>query len=276
LRSKIRFKHYSIRTEDAYVDWVRRFFAFHGTRRPADLGPKEVEAFLTHLAVEGKVTASTQNQAKSAILFFYRHVLEVELPWLDAIESAKQSHRLPVVLTQDEAQALLQRMSGVTGLVAKLLYGSGLRLMEAVRLRVKDLDLKRLEILIRDGKGGKDRVTMLPEKLKHPLIAQLAVAQALHRRDLSEGLGEVYLPFALSRKYPSAAREWIWQYVFPADRVSQDPRSEMRRRHHLDEQLVERAVREALRAAGIHKPATPHTLRHYLPYLTMSGTFVVA
>jgi integron integrase len=207
LRDKIRLKHYSIRTEHAYVDWVRRFILFHGKRHPMDLGGAEVEAFLTHLAVEGRVAASTQNQAKSALLFLYKEVMGSELPWLKNVENAKRPQRLPVVLSCDEVGSLLSRMTGSNGLIARLLYGSGLRLMEAVRLRVKDLDLTRLEILVRDGKGAKDRVTMLPDSLKAPLQAQLAVARALHERDLVEGVGEVWLPFALERKYPSAARE---------------------------------------------------------------------
>ena len=272
LRDRIRLKHYSIRTEHAYVDWVRRFVLFHGKRHPADMGAKEVEAFLTHLAVQGNVAASTQNQAKSAILFLYREVLGSELPWLDGVESAKRPQRLPVVLTEDEVEALLARMSGTCGLVARLLYGSGLRLLEAARLRVKDLDLERLEILVRDGKGAKDRVTMVPESLREPVQAQLAVAEALHRRDLGEGFGEVYLPFALARKYPNAAKEWKWQYVFPADRISRDPRSGARRRHHIDGQHLERAMRLALREAGIHKPATPHSLRHsFATHLLQAG-----
>jgi integron integrase len=272
LRGKIRLKHYSIRTEDAYVDWVRRFILFHGKRHPAEMGAGEVEAFLTHLAVEGQVAASTQTQAKSALLFLYREVLGSELPWLNAVESARRSQRLPVVLTEDEVAMLLSRMSGTTGLVARLLYGSGLRLMEAVRLRVKDLDLKRMEIVVRDGKGAKDRVTMAPGSLREPLLAQLAVAGALHRRDLSEGLGVVYLPYALERKYPNAGKEWMWQYVFPAERLSRDPRSGLWRRHHLDGQHVERAMRLALREAGIHKPATPHTLRHsFATHLLQAG-----
>jgi integron integrase len=272
VRDKIRVKHYSIRTEHAYVDWVRRFVRFHGKRHPAELGAKEVEAFLTYLAVEGRVAASTQNQAKSALLFLYKEVLGSELPWLKNVENARRPQRLPVVLGREEVAALLSRMTGSGGLIARLLYGSGLRLMETVRLRVKDVELNRLEILVRDGKGAKDRVTMLPYSLKAPLQAQLAVARALHERDLVEGLGEVWLPFALERKYPSAAREWAWQYVFPSERLSGDPRSGKTRRHHIDEQNVQRSMRQALRAAGIHKLATPHTLRHsFATHLLESG-----
>ena len=272
MRDKIRVKHYSIRTEQTYLDWVRRYIRFHGLRHPRELGAEAVEAFLTHLAVKRNVAASTQNQAKSALLFLYKEVLGAELPWLDGVESAKQSKRLPVVLSQSEATQLLARMSGTAGLIARLLYGSGLRLMEGVRLRVKDLDLDRCEILVRDGKGAKDRVTVLPQRLMEPLAAQLAVTDALHKRDLSEGFGAVYLPHALERKYPNAPREWAWQYVFPAERLSVDPRSGVRRRHHFDEQLVQRAMRDALRAAGIPKPATPHSLRHsFATHLLESG-----
>jgi integron integrase len=251
---------------------VRRFIVFHRKRHPAEMGAAEVESFLTHLAVKSLVAASTQNQAKSALLFLYREVLQIELPWLDGIESAKRPQRLPVVLTEDEVAALLSRMTGAPGLIARLLYGSGLRLLEAARLRVKDLDLKCREILVRDGKGAKDRVTLLPDSLVAPLSAQLDVAAAVHRRDLGEGFGEVYLPHALARKYPSAAREWMWQYVFPAERLSVEPRSETRRRHHLDSQHVQRAMYRALREAGINKPATPHTLRHsFATQLLQSG-----
>jgi integron integrase len=272
MRERIRLKHYSIRTEYAYLDWVRRFILFHSKRHPAEMGAAEVEAFLTHLAVNRNVAASTQNQAKSALLFLYREVLRSELPWLDGIESAKQSQRLPVVLTQDEVSRLLNRMSGTPALVARLLYGSGLRLLEAARLRVKDLDLRRLEIIVRDGKGAKDRVTMLPSALVGPMQTQLDVARALHQRDLNQGLGEVYLPYALAQKYPSAPKEWMWQYVFPAERLSRDPRSDKRRRHHFDGQQVQRAMYQALRDAGIHKPATPHTLRHsFATHLLQSG-----
>jgi integron integrase len=272
LRNTRRIRHYSIRTEQAYVDWVRRFVHFHRLRHPADMGAKEVEAFLTYLAVQRRVAATTQNQAKSALLFLYRAVLGIELPWLNEVERAKPSKRLPVVLTEGEVDALLARMSGIQGLIARLLYGSGMRLMEAVRLRVKDLDFRRREILIRDGKGAKDRVTMLPGPLVETLTAHLVLAKELHQQDLAAGYGRVYLPYALERKYPSAATQWMWQYVFPAARRSQDPRSGTIRRHHIDEQLVQRSMQQALREAGIHKPATPHTLRHsFATHLLQSG-----
>lgn len=262
MRDKLRVKHYSIRTEYSYLDWARRYIRFHGLRHPSDLGPAAVEEFLTSLAVKGNVAASTQNQAKSALLFLYKEVLGIELPWLDGVVSAKRPQRLPVVLTRDDVARLLESMKGTPGLVARLLYGSGMRILEGVRLRVKDLDLVRSEVMVRDGKGGKDRVTVLPRSLHEPLKLQLEFARALHTKDLAEGFGSVYLPHALDRKYPNAAREWAWQYVFPADRLSVDPRSGVRRRHHLDEQWIQRVMRDSLRATRIAKPATPHTLRH--------------
>jgi integron integrase len=254
------------------VQWIRRFIAFFGHRHPSRLGPNEVTTFLTHLAVKSNVTASTQNQAKSAILFLYREVLEISLPWLDGIESAKRPQRLPVALTHEETDALLLRISDVTGLVVQLLYGSGLRLMEALRLRVKDVDFGRREIVVREGKGAKDRVTMLPAVLVDPLRAHLGWVRAVHAADLARGYGAVYMPFALARKYPSAAREWCWQYVFPADRISIDPRSGERRRHHLDQQVIQRAVRQAAMDPGIDKPVSPHSLRHsFATHLLESG-----
>jgi integron integrase len=272
VRDRIRLKHYSIRTEQAYLDWVRRFVVFHGRRHPRELGHAHVEAFLTHLAVEGNVAAATQNQAKSALLFLYKEVLGAELPWLDGVESAKRPARLPVVLTVEEVRGVLQRVDGTRGLILRLLYGTGMRLLEALRLRVKDVDFQRREILVRDGKGARDRVTMLPDRLALPLREHLARVKALHDDDLRAGYGEVYLPYALSRKYPNAAREWAWQYVFPSAKRSVDPRSGAVRRHHADDQNVQRAMRAALREAGIAKPATPHTLRHsFATHLLESG-----
>jgi integron integrase len=261
-RQKIRLKHYSLRTEQAYLDWIKRFILFHGKRHPAELGAPEVEAFLTHLAVHRGVSASTQNQAKSALLFMYKEVLGTELPWLDHVERAKTPQRLPVVLTQDEVAAVLKRLDGVHRLVGRLLYGTGMRIMEGMRLRVKDVEFTRREILVRDGKGQKDRVAMLPDRIAEPLQQQMAEARTLHNRDLAAGRGEAYLPDALSRKYPNAAREWGWQYVFPAAALSRDPRSGVVRRHHLSDQSFQRAMRQAVRDAGLVKPATPHTLRH--------------
>jgi integron integrase len=258
----LRVKHYSIRTEKAYLDWAKRYIRFHRMRHPADLGPKDLEAFLTHLAVAGNVAPSTQSQAKSALLFLYGEVLGLQLPWLDDVVTAKQPRKLPVVLTREEVRLLLDAMSGTPGLVAQLLYGSGMRILEALRLRVKDLELARGELVVRDGKGAKDRVTVLPRSLVPALEAQLAYARGLHQRDVQAGHGRVYLPHALDRKYPGASRQWAWQYVFPADSLSVDPRSGILRRHHVDPQPVQRAMRDALRAAGIPKLATPHTLRH--------------
>ncbi len=273
VRDRIRLKHYSIRTEQAYLDWVRRFVVFHGRRHPRELGHAHVEAFLTHLAVEGKVAAATQNQAKSALLFLYKEVLGTELPWLEGVESAKRPARLPVVLTPEEVVAVLRRVDGTRGLILRLLYGTGMRMLEVLRLRVKDVDFQRREFLVRDGKGGRDRVTMLPDSLALMLRAHLARVKALHEDDLRAGFGEVYLPFALARKYPHAAREWAWQYVFPAGNRSVDPRSGAVRRHHADDQSVQRAMRAALRQAGIAKAATPHTLRHsFATHLLESGS----
>ena len=272
VRGKIRFKHYSLRTEQAYLDWIKRFILHFGKRHPRTLGGPEVEAFLTHLAVAGKVAASTQNQAKSALLFLYREVLEIELPWLDRVEAAKAPKRLPVVLTRDEVQALLVRLEGTSWLIANLLYGTGLRIMEALRLRVKDVDFARREVLVRDGKGFKDRVTMLPAALVAPLQAHLQRIEALHRQDLAAGVGAVFLPYALERKYPNAATEWGWQFVFPSAKLAVDPRSGAVRRHHLQDQAIQRMLKRAVRDAGLTKPATPHTLRHsFATHLLESG-----
>jgi len=270
VRERIRLKHYSIRTEQAYVDWIRRFIRFHGKRHPVTLGAPEVEAFLTDLAVTRNVAAPTQNQAKSALLFLYKEVLEIELPWLEDIQSARAPQRLPVVLTRDEVLRVLACLRGTHALIGRLLYGTGMRVMEAMRLRIKDVDFDRVEILVRDGKGLKDRVTVLPRSI----VPQLRVnfARMLHARDLKAGYGEVWLPFALQRKYRSAARDWGWQYVFPAEARSRDPRTGVVRRHHLSDQAFQRAMRQVVRDAGIAKPATPHTLRHsFATHLLESG-----
>ncbi|ARU32890.1 integrase [Sulfuriferula sp. AH1] len=272
VRHKLRVKHYSIRTEQTYLDWIKRYILFHGKQHPKSLGAIDVEAFLTHLAVAGNVAASTQNQAKSALLFLYREVLEIQLPWLDNVTQAKAPKRLPVVLTVSEVQAVLSRLPGTHALVGNLLYGSGMRLMEAIRLRVKDVDFARREIIVREGKGFKDRVTMLPETLIAPLKAHLLKIKALHDEDLAQHFGQVYLPFALDKKYPNAGHEWDWQYVFPSRNLSVDPRSGVTRRHHMDEKGLQRAIKQAVRDLGLVKPATPHTLRHsFATHLLQSG-----
>jgi integron integrase len=262
VRDRLRFMHYSIRTEEVYVDWIKRFIRFHNLRHPAQMGGPEVEAFLTHLAVSRKVAASTQNQALSALLFLYREIIEAELPWLDNMARANTPKRLPVVLTKEEVRLVLGELSGTVGLMTRLIYGTGMRIMECLRLRVKDVDFGRREILIREGKGFKDRVTVLPTALCESLAAHLVRVRRLHESDLKRGLGEVYLPFALARKYRHAARDWTWQYVFPSVRLSKDPRTGRLARHHASDKVIQRALRQALRDTDIAKPATPHTLRH--------------
>ena len=273
VRDRIRVLHYSIRTETAYLDWIKRYIHFFGKRHPRDLSAEHVEAFLSDLAVRGNVAAATQNQAKSALLFLYREVLQIDLPWLDGVTKAKVSRRLPVVLTVKEVQAVLGGMTGTTALMGRLLYGTGMRLMECVRLCVKDIEFSRHEILVRDGKGGKDRVTMLPQSLSDPLQAHLKQVRVLHREDIAQGYGEVYMPYALEKKYPNAARDWGWQYVFPSVKLSVDPRSGKTRRHHLDEKGLQRAVKQAVRDAELVKPATPHTLRHSFATHLLEGGY---
>ena len=262
LRARIRALHYSIRTEDAYADWARRFILFHEKRHPRDMGVAEVEAFLTHLAIERRVSASTQNQAKAALLFLYKKVLQIELPWLSEVVAAKVSRRLPVVLTQREVRELLLQLNGVTWLVASLLYGTGMRVLEGLRLRIKDIEFERREIIIREGKGSKDRITVLPENLMLPLREQIEHARALHQKDLTDGMGSVWLPDALASKYKNAAKSWGWQYVFPSAVRSIDPRSGAQRRHHVHEQSIQKSVSIAAKRAQIDKPCTPHVLRH--------------
>jgi integron integrase len=272
LRARIRALHYSIRTEDAYADWARRFILFHEKRHPRDMGVTEVEAFLTHLAVERKVSASTQNQAKAALLFLYKKVLQIELPWLSEVVAAKVSRRLPVVLTQREVRELLLQLNGVTWLVASLLYGTGMRVLEGLRLRIKDIEFERREIIIREGKGSKDRITVLPENLILPLREQIEHARVLHQKDLADGMGSVWLPDALATKYKSAARSWGWQYVFPSGVRSIDPRSGAQRRHHVHEQSIQKSVSTAAKRAAIDKPCTPHVLRHsFATHMLQSG-----
>lgn len=262
LRDLLRSRHYSLRTEESYVDWARRYILFHGKRHPRELGGDAILAFLNHLALDLNVSASTQNQARCAVLFLYRELLQVEPGELGAVAAAKKPRRLPTVLTRSEVRAVIAELSGVHRLMAQLLYGSGLRLMECLRLRVKDLDFEAHQLTVRDGKGMHDRVTMLPESLVDPLRAHLAHVRQLHDQDLAEGYGEVFLPFALARKAPHAARAWGWQYVFPASQRSLDPRSGVMRRHHLHESALQRAVREAVRASGVTKHASCHTFRH--------------
>ena len=272
LRSSLRLRHYSIRTETAYVDWARRFILHHNKRHPREMGGAEVTAFLSYLATERRVSASTQSQALSALLFLYREVLGIELPWMEEVIRARPSRRLPVVLTPTEVRGLLAELNGTMGLIASLLYGTGMRVLEGLRLRVKDVEFSRREILIRDGKGGKDRVTVLPENLILPLRQQLQQAQALHVADLAAGFGEVWLPDALSVKYPRAGKTWGWQYVFPAAARSSDPRSGTERRHHLTPEAIQKAVRIAAQRAGIVKPCTPHVLRHsFATHLLQNG-----
>jgi integron integrase len=273
VRHAIRARHYSRRTEAAYVTWIRRFILYHHKRHPAEMGEPEITRFLSSLASEAHASASTQNQALSALLFLYRDVLHKKLNWLHGIVRARRPGRLPVVLTRDEAEAILAHLHGVTWIMAALLYGAGLRLMECVRLRIKDVDLNRNQIIVRDGKGRKDRVTMLPARVKGPLTEHLKRVHRQHDEDLRHENGSVALPNAISRKYPSAAREWSWQWVFPATRSYFDMPTGERRRHHLHESVLQRAVKEAVRIAGIPKPASCHTLRHSFATLLLESGY---
>jgi integron integrase len=272
VRDALRTRHYSYRTEQSYVDWIKRFILYHGKRHPAELGEQEVRAFLSHLAIQRKVSASTQNQALSAILFLYRHVLNKDLVLPASLVRARKPAHLPTVLSNAEALAVIDQMSGTPKLMAQLLYGSGLRLTECLRLRVKDIDFGNHHILVRDGKGEKDRTTLLPESLIPALRRQLQVAREFYQQDLKDGFADVALPYALERKYPGAGREWSWQYVFPAAQRSLDPRSGKARRHHLDESTLQRAVKEAAHLARIAKPVSPHTFRHsFATHLLQNG-----
>ena len=262
VRETIRRKHYSLRTESTYIDWIKRYILFHRKRHPAEMGAAEMEQFLNHLAVQKKVAASTQNQALSALVFLYREVLRKDFEWMENLERAKKPARLPIVLTEFEVHKVLAHLDGQLWLMASLLYGAGLRLMECVRMRVKDIDFEYRQITVRDGKGNKDRVTMLPEASLEPLKHHLEKVRSLHQQDLADGCGEVYLPFALERKYREAGKEWAWQYVFPAVKRSIDPRGGKKRRHHIDEKTLQRAVKHAVRRAQLTKPATCHTFRH--------------
>lgn len=262
VRNVARVRHLAFRSEESYVNWIKRFVLFHDMRHPSQMGKVEVEEFLTHLAVQGAVASSTQNQALSAILFLYRHVLHLQLPWLDNVVRAKRPKRLPIVLSRSEVSSLFLHLDGTPRLVAGILYGAGLRLMEALRLRIHDLDFDYLQILVRDGKGGKDRHTVLPSGLISDMERHLSMVRSIHQGDLENGEGQVKLPSALARKYPSRAAEWGWQWVFPSPSFSPDPRDGIVRRHHLYHQRIQRAVSCAVRAASLNKPATCHTLRH--------------
>lgn len=268
VRNLMRVRHYSIRTEEAYVQWIRRFILFHGKRHPREMGSPEVAAFLTHLAVQGNVAASTQNQALAALLFLYKHILEIDLPRIDSVR-AKRPKRLPVVLSVAEVRAVLCGMVDPWKLMAELMYGAGLRLLETCRLRVKDLDFDRRQILVREGKGDKDRAVPLPNILEPRLRDQIAAVSRLHAQDVAQGLGRVYLPHALAEKYPAADRQLSWQYLFPSSRLSRDPRDARTnpdarplRRHHVHESMVQKRVHQAVLDAGLTKPAGPHTFRH--------------
>jgi integron integrase len=262
MRDEIRSRHYSLRTEQSYIQWVRRFIFFHNKRHPKEMGEQEISLFLTNLAVERKVAASTQNQALSALLFLYKHVLKQKLEWLDDVVRAKRPKRLPVVLTQTEIGNILGHMKGVNGLITNLIYGTGMRKMECLRLRVTDIDFEYKQIHVRSGKGDKDRITLLPECLVSQLRLQLETTQELHKKDIEEGYGEVELPYALDRKYPNAGWEWKWQYVFPSTRRAVDPRTGVIRRHHWYDTNISRALKQAVFSLRINKRVGVHTLRH--------------
>jgi integron integrase len=270
VRSVLRLKHMSYRTEEAYVSWIRRFVLFHDKRHPAEMGAAEIRAFLSHLAVHAHVAASTQNVALNALVFLYRHVLKQDFPDLEDVERAKRPRRIPTVFTREEVKAILAHLQGVNHLMASLLYGAGLRLMECIRLRVKDVDFAYGQITVRDGKGAKDRVTMLPRSVEEPLQRHLIKVQHWHDDDRAEGFGEVYLPYALARKYPNAGSSWAWQYVFPASKRSIDPRSGIERRHHVSETVLQKAVKLAISRTRLQKHGSCHTLRHNPAYLLMS------
>src|SRR5206468_4329554 len=268
VRDVIRRKHYSVRTEQAYIDWIKRFIIYHNKRHPAGMAEEEVAQFLTYLARHLHVAASTQNQALSAVLFLYKEVLKQEIGWLEKVERSRRPAKLPVVLTRSEVKQIFAHLHGIPKLMAGLLYGSGLRLMECVRLRVKDVDFAYAQITVRDAKGGKDRVTMLPVNLAEPLQRHLVKVKAQHEQDVEDGFGSVHLPSALERKFPNARREWAWQYAFPSSRLSRDPRAESsggrptKQRHHMAEGILQLALKKAVRASGITKPASCHSLRH--------------
>jgi integron integrase len=262
VRWHLRVKHYSLRTEELYLHWIRRFILFHQKRHPQEMGEEEIAAFLSHLAIDGHVAAATQNQAFSALLFLYQQVLDRKLNYVTGVERVKRPPKLPVVLTRREAHAIIAQLPAGYRLMGELLYGSGLRLLECLRLRIKDIDFGYEQIIVRDGKGLRERRTLLPTRLKQPLREHLHRVREIHQRDLAHGRGAVYLPFALKRKYPSAALDWRWQWVFPAARLSVDPRSGEMRRHHVHEKNLQNAVKHAISAAGVTKAASCHTFRH--------------
>lgn len=273
VRESLRVKHYALSTERTYCHWIKRFILHHNKRHPLEMGAAQVEAFLSHLATAENVSAKTQNQAMHAVLYLYKHVLGIDLPWLDGVTRARESKRLPVVLTQREIQALLRHVHGTSGTIIKLLYGTGMRLLEGLRLRIKDMDLERREIIVRAGKGDKDRVTMLPASLVDELRDHLQARRVMHDKDLSTGRADVELPHAIERKYPQAGKQWAWQYVFAAKTYSTDPRTGVYRRHHVGEWVIQRAVKAAARAAGIPKLVHPHTLRHsFATHLLENGS----
>ena len=273
VRWHLRIKHYSLRTEQAYVDWIRRYVLFHGKRHPDEMGEDQIAAFLSHLAIDGHVAASTQNQALSALLFLYQQVLDRKLESIAGVERVRRPPKLPVVFTRDEVRRVINQLVGDYRLMGELLYGSGLRLMELLRLRVKDIDFGYNQILVRESKGMRERHTVLPNRLKRPLQLHLARVRELHRHDLARNAGAVYLPSALARKYRKAARDWRWQYVFPAPKMSIDPRSGEVRRHHVPEKNLQNAVKTAIRAAGVSKAASCHTFRHsFATHLLASGS----
>ena len=273
VRNTLRTKHYSMKTEQAYVHWIKRYILFHNKRHPKDMGEKEINQFLTHLAVKEKVAASTQNQALCAIVFLYKHVLKIELGDFGNVTWAKKQEREPVVFTQKEVKAVINQLSGMNWIMANLLYGAGLRLGECLQLRVKDIDFEYNQITVRDSKGNKDRITVLPQIVKQPLREHLKTVKKLHEKDLKDGFGSVYLPYALERKYPNAGKEFGWQFVFPATQISTDPRTGIRRRHHIYETVLQKAVKQAVRKAGITKQGSCHTFRHsFATHLLQSGT----
>jgi len=262
LREVLRKRHYSYSTEEAYVKWAKRYILFHDKKHPADMGEKEISAFVSDLALNQNVAASTQNQALNAIVFLYKHVLEIDLGDFGPMERAKKPEKIPVVMSKEEVDRVLSFMSGINRLMAQVLYGSGLRVKECMRLRVKDIDFFMNQIIVINGKGAKDRSTLLPEKIVPLLKDQLSRVKIIHEKDVKDGFGEVYLPYALERKYINAAKEWGWQYIFPAAKISLDPRGGKKRRHHYDESALRKAVRSAAQKAGIHKLIGPHTFRH--------------